>query len=146
MSKRRGGFGKFLLGAAIGVGAGMLFSPKKGEENRKDLAKKIDELKDEAKKIDVEELKIKFQDKILELQDELEDLDQEKALDLAEKHGKKIKKKAEELYALAVEKGTPVMQDAAEALRQKAVVVTKDVLKRLEAAEVKEEKTKKSEK
>lgn len=142
MSKRRG-FGKFVLGAALGVGAGMLLSPKKGEENRKELSKKLNELKEEAKKIDVEELKVKFQDKILEIQDELEDLDKEKVRDLAEKHGKNLKKKVEELSALAVEKGTPVMKDATDALRDKAVVVTKDVLKRLEKAEKAEKKDKK---
>lgn len=143
MSKRKGGLGKFLVGAAVGVGAGMLLSPKKGEENRKAFAKKIEELKEEAKKIDVEDLKVKFQDKILEIQDELEGLDKEKALDLAEKHGKNLKKKIEELSALAVEKGTPVMKDAADALKKKATVVTKDVLKRLETAEKEEKKAKK---
>ena len=140
---RRGGLGKFVFGAALGVGAGMLLSPKKGEENRKEVSKKLNELKEEVKKIDVEELKVKFQDKILEIQDELEDLDKEKVKELAEKHGKNLKKKVEELSELAVEKGTPVMKDAADALRDKAVVVTKDVLKRLEKAEKAEKKEKK---
>lgn len=143
MSKRKGGLGKFLFGATLGIGAGMLLSPKKGEENRKAVLKKIDELKEEAKKIDVEDLKVKFQDKILEIQDELEGLDKEKAKDLAEKHGKNLMKKVEELSALAVEKGTPVMKDAAEVLREKAVVVTKDVLKKLETAEKADKKDKK---
>ena len=49
----------------------------------------------------------------------------------------------EELSELAVEKGTPVMKDATDALRDKAVVVTKDVLKRLEKAEKAEKKEKK---
>ena len=139
MSKR-GGLGKLLFGAAIGLGAGLLLSPKTGEENRKALKKKFDELKDEVSKIDKEELKVKFQDKILELQDDLEGLDKEKAYDLAVKEGKAIKKKAEELTALAIEKGTPVMEDTAEALRLKAVAVTKDVLKKLEAADKKDKK------
>ena len=129
---RKGGLGKILFGAAIGLGAGLLLSPKTGEENRKALKKKIAELKDQVANIDTEELKLKFQDKILELQDDLEGLDKEKAYDLAVKEGKAVRKKAEELVDLAVEKGTPVMKDAAEALRDKAIVVTKDVLKKLE--------------
>ncbi len=43
-----------------------------------------------------------------------------------------LKDKAEELVDLAVKKGTPVLQDAAEELREKAIDVTKDVLKKLE--------------
>ena len=37
MSKRKGGLLKFVAGVGIGVGAGMLLAPKKGEELRKDL-------------------------------------------------------------------------------------------------------------
>ena len=37
MSNKKSGFGKFLAGAAIGVGLGLLFAPKKGEDTRKDL-------------------------------------------------------------------------------------------------------------
>ena len=43
-----------------------------------------------------------------------------------------LKDKVEELVDLAVKKGTPVLQDAAEELREKAIDVTKDVLKKLE--------------
>ena len=41
MSKKRG---RFLLGAGIGLGLGLLFAPKKGEETRRDLTKKLNEL------------------------------------------------------------------------------------------------------
>ena len=40
MSRRKNGAGKFLLGAGIGLGLGMLLSKKSGEENRKALKKK----------------------------------------------------------------------------------------------------------
>ena len=42
------------------------------------------------------------------------------------------KTKAEEIVDLAVEKGTPVVQKAAEDVRQQAIKVTKQVLKKLE--------------
>ena len=44
MSNKKGGFGKFLGGIAIGAGLGVLFAPDKGENTRKVLSKKIDEL------------------------------------------------------------------------------------------------------
>ena len=43
-----------------------------------------------------------------------------------------LKDKVEDLVDLAVEKGTPVLQKAADDLRDKAIVVTKEVLKKLE--------------
>ena len=78
MSKK--GVGKVLAGAAIGVGIGMLFAPKKGSETREDLKNKLDELVKKVKKIDVEEVKETVEKKIKEIKNELEDLDKEKAL------------------------------------------------------------------
>ena len=44
---------------------------------------------------------------------------------------------AQELVDLAIDKGTPVLRDAAEEVRLKAIEVTKDVLKKLEKEEKK---------
>ena len=41
---RKSGFGKFLGGIALGAGLGLLFAPDKGENTRKELSKKLDEL------------------------------------------------------------------------------------------------------
>ena len=45
------GLGKFVAGAAVGVGLGMLFAPKAGEETRRDLKEKFDELLEQIKGI-----------------------------------------------------------------------------------------------
>ena len=108
MSKKKS-IWPFVAGVGLGVGAGMLFAPKKGEELRKDVKNKIDELINKAKEIDVDEVKDEFMKKIDELKDELEDLDKEK--------------------------GTPVLEKAAKEVRQKAAMVTREVLKRLEDEE-----------
>ena len=140
LSRKSGGLFKFIAGVGIGVGAGMLLAPKKGEELRKDLKKKIDELLNKAKEIDIKEVSDDFVKRINELKDEIEDLDKEKALAIAKKKGEELKVKANELLDLAREKGTPVVEKAVEEVRQKAIQVTKEVLKKLEKEETKEEK------
>ncbi len=135
MSKK--GTGKFILGAAVGAGLGLLFAPKKGKELRGDLKVKIDEVIENIKSLDKEEVKKEFDAKIKEIKKDLKDLDKEKVLKIAKQKGADIKKKTDELVDLAVEKGTPVLKKAAEGLRDKAVDVTKDVVKKLESIEIK---------
>ncbi len=130
--KKKNGFGKFFLGAAVGAGIGILFAPAKGSETRRKLKKKIDELVEEVRNIDVEEVKSNLELKIQEIKEELADLDKEKALKIAKEKAIVIKEKSEELVKLAVEKGTPVVQKAAEEVRKGAIVATKEVLDRLE--------------
>ena len=55
--EKKNGFGKFLTGALIGAGIGMLFAPKSGKELRKELKEKYDELIRRAKDIDIDEVK-----------------------------------------------------------------------------------------
>ncbi|MBQ2872792.1 MAG: YtxH domain-containing protein [Bacilli bacterium] len=137
MSKKKGGLLKFAAGLGLGVGLGMLFAPKKGEELRKDLKVKFDELLNKVKEIDVKEVAKEFMDKINNLKDEIEDLDKEKVLEIAKKKGEQLKEKAAELVELAKEKGTPVLEKTAEEVREKAILVTKEVLKKLEKKEAK---------
>ena len=129
---RRSGLGKLIAGIGIGAGLGLLLAPKSGEETRKDLKKKINELVEEAKKVDINEVKDEFLTKIDEMKAELEDLDKEKALKIAKEKGEDLKRKANELVDLAKEKGTPVLQSVADDVRLKAIDVTKQILKKLE--------------
>ena len=133
MSKKSG-LGKFVLGAAIGAGLGVLFAPKKGSETRAELKEKINDLIVKAKEIDKEEVKAQFLEKVDEFREEISNLDREKVLKIAKKKAAELKEKGQELVDLAVEKGTPILRDAAEEVRLKAVDVTKDVLAKLEKA------------
>ena len=134
MSKKKS-LATLAAGAAIGAGLGVLFAPKKGSETRKELKAKLDELSGKVKEIDLDEVKDEFFSKVDGIKKELEDLDKEKALKIAKKKGEELKKKSEELVKLAKEKGTPVLENVANEVREKAVVVVKDVLSKLEKNE-----------
>lgn len=124
--------GKFILGALFGAGLGLLFAPKKGSETRKELKIKFNELIDKAKEIDIDDITKTIELKIKEIKDELNNLDREKVVSIARKKASQIKDKAEELVNLAVEKGTPVLKDAAVDVKEKAILVAKEVIERLE--------------
>ena len=135
MSNKKSGFGKFLAGAAIGAGLGILFAPKKGSETRAILKEKLDDLMIQIKKIDVEEIKEEFEDRIQEIKEELADLDNEKVLELAKEKAVQLKNKAQELVDLAIDKGTPILRDMAEDVKVKTLEVSKQVVKKLETKE-----------
>lgn len=126
------GKGKFLLGALVGAGLGMLFAPKSGKELRKDLGKAFDELLDKVSQIKVEDVKEAMDDKIAELKELVNNMDSETALSIAKDTYEKIKVKGQELVNLAVTTGTPVLEEAAVKLKKNSIAVAKSVIKKLE--------------
>lgn len=132
MSNRKGGFGKFLGGIALGAGLGLLFAPDKGENTRKVLVKKVEDLTKKLKEIDLDDVKEDLVTRAEALKAELDDLDMEKAKDIALEQAEIIKDKAEELYKLAIKKGTPVVEKAADEVRKQALKVVKEIQKKLE--------------
>lgn len=141
MSKK----GKFLLGAGVGLGLGLLFAPKSGDETRKELKAKIADLYEKIKHIDAEDVKDSITEKLTELQTELKSLDKEKVKQIAIEKAGNIKKKAEDLVKIAVDKGTPAVQKAAKEVKDATVVALKKLTEKIEQPE-KIETTKKTEK
>lgn len=133
MSKK----GKFLLGAGIGLGLGLLFAPKSGKETRKDLAKSFDDLVEKAKEIDIEEVKNAIIVKAKELENTIKDLDKETAKQLIIDKSKEVKIKAQELVDLAVEKGTPMVEKTAKDVKNKTAELLKNVANKLETEPIK---------
>lgn len=134
MSKKSG-IGKFALGAGIGAGLALLFAPKKGSELREDLKKKLDDLLNKAKEVDLEEVSEEFTKRVEELKEDLKDLDKEKVFKIAKEKSEDLKNKAEELLELAKEKGTPVLESMAKDIKKSTASVIKEVLKKLETEE-----------
>ena len=83
--KKGKGLGKFVAGALVGAGLGVLFAPKSGSETRKELKIKLDELMRKIKNIDLEDVKVEVENKIDDIKAALTDLDGEKVLDIAKK-------------------------------------------------------------
>ena len=123
------------LGVAIGASLGILFAPKKGSETRRELKDKMLNLVSKAKELSISDISNMVEDKITEIRKDLNDLDKEKVLKIAKKKSEDIKKKCQDLVDLAIEKGTPVLKDAAEEVRDKTIAVMKDIIAKLENTE-----------
>lgn len=134
MSKKRN-LGTFIAGIGIGVGLGFLFAPKSGEETRRELKQKMDDLIVYLKGLDYNEIKDNMIEKVENLKKELEDLDKEKVLEIAKVKAEEIKVKADELYKSAVAQGKPVVEKAAREIKAKTVVVLKNIVEKLEEEE-----------
>ncbi|MBR4262812.1 MAG: YtxH domain-containing protein [Bacilli bacterium] len=137
MSKKKSNIGKFVLGLGIGAGIGILFAPKSGKETQKELKAKLNELTEKAKELDVEEVKDAILEKVDEIKATIQDLDREKVKDIAIDQAGLLKEKTDELIELTKEKTTPVINTIAKEVRNSAIVVTKEILKRLETEEEK---------
>ena len=136
MSKNHGWL-KFLVGAGIGVGVGVLLAPKSGKETRKELHEKIDALMAKVKKMDKDDVKELITNKIEEIKTDLANLDAETVSETIKKEAKKIKAKTEDLVAIAVQKGTPVVAKAAEEFKASTIKVLENITARLKDEETK---------
>lgn len=130
MAKRRG-LGKFIAGALVGVGLGVLFAPKKGSETRADLKNMCNDLIDKAKNLNADDVKNYVEAKVADIKQSIEELDKEKVLEFAKEKAKLVNQKADELVAYVKEKGTPIMEKTANSIKEKASSVASDVVERL---------------
>ncbi len=143
--KKKGGLGKFLVGAGIGVGLGILFAPKSGKETRKELKQKLDDLIEKAKNIDIQDVKITIENKVKEIKEDLANLDKETVKEKIKEQAKKIKMKVDDLVDYAVKKGTPVVQAAARDVKESTIKALESITSKLkDDVETKKEVTKKT--
>ena len=74
MSKK--GFGKIMTGVGIGLGLGFLFAPKSGEQTRKELKEKLEEMINRVRNLDSEDVKKTIETKVNELKTDIDDIDE----------------------------------------------------------------------
>ena len=82
----------------------------------------------------MDEVRENIETKIFEIKMELDDLDKEKVLKIAKKKANDIRDMVEELVEYSVEKGTPVLENMANSIRESSIKVTKEILTKLEKA------------
>ena len=140
---RKRSLSTLFLGAAIGASLGILFAPKKGKETRKELKEKMLDLISNAKELSISDISSLVEGKITEIRHDLNDLDKEKVLSIAKEKSEVIKGKCQELVDFAIDKGTPILKDAAIDVRDKTVDVMKDVIGKLEKGNIQNNKNKK---
>ena len=124
----KNGLGKFIAGAAVGAGLGLLFSPKSGEDNRKELKAKLDELIEQLKGVKAEDVKDYFEMKVAEIKKDLSELDGERVLE----KGELVKDKVDELAVQAKEKATPAIEKTISDVRERVIEFLKNTTKKLE--------------
>ncbi len=124
--------GKFLLGAAIGIGLGILFAPKSGKETRAEIKAKFDEILERINETDLDDLKVSFQKKISSLEADLKDLDKEKVLKIAKDKAKKIEIKLEDLVVEAGKAAKPKIDELVASAKAKTIKTLKVTLDKLE--------------
>lgn len=117
MSKN--GLAKFIVGAGIGLGIGLLIAKKSGKETRADIKSKFSELEDKFKNIDITELKSGAIEKLEELKLKIQDLDQEKIAEIAKEKISDIKNGLVDLTNKVKKKAIPFIKDAVDNLSKK---------------------------
>ena len=110
MSKHSG-LSKFVVGAGISFGVGLLVAAKSGKETRKDIKEKFEELEDKLRNLSYDDLKEGAIEKLDELKVKIDELDQEKASELIKEKIMDIKEKLTELSKYIKKKSSPVVKN-----------------------------------
>lgn len=131
-NKKKSGLKKFMFGAAIGAGLGMLFAPKKGSETRKELKEKLNSLVLKVKDLKQEDVKSIIEEKVIDIQNAIDELDSEKVLSSAKNKAKKIQSLIKELGSFVAQKSVPAIDKTLDVIKEKADIIIDETLKKLE--------------
>ncbi len=136
-----GKYNKFITGALVGLGLGLLIAPTEENESKKELNKSLRNLLDSVKNIDVEKTKSAFMKRLTEIRDELNDLSDETRKELVKVKINKIKETCLELEAISKEYDKPIVEMAAKEVEERADSLLEEINKVKKTVTVKKKST-----
>lgn len=115
----KGGLGKFIIGAGIGFGIGLLVAAKSGKETRNDIKNKFKELEEKFKQLDISELKEGAIEKLDALKEKISDLDSEQIVNFTKEKISDIKDGLVQLTKSVKRKSVPVIKRIVDDISEK---------------------------
>lgn len=115
----KSGLGKFIIGACIGVGIGLLVASKPGKETREDIKNKFKELEEKFRELDLSELKDGALEKLDSLKMKISNLDSDKVADFTKEKISDIKTGLADLAKSVKKKSAPVIKKIVDDISQK---------------------------
>ena len=106
----KSGLGKFVIGAGIGFGIGLLVAAKSGKETRNDIKNKFKELEEKFRSLDLTELKDGAIEKLDSLREKVKDIDSEQICDFTKDKIADIKKGLSDLTKSVKKKSVPIIK------------------------------------
>ena len=125
----KSGLGKFIIGACIGVGIGLLVASKPGKETREDIKKKFKELEDKFRELDINDLKDGAIEKLEILKEKIANLDSDQIADFTKEKIGDIKDGLVDLTKSVKKKSVPVIKRIVDDISEKLDSINESVEK-----------------
>lgn len=125
----KSGLGKFIIGACIGVGIGLLVASKPGKETREDIRKKFKELEEKFRELDINDLKDGAIEKLEILKEKIANLDSDQVADFTKEKISDIKDGLVDLTKSVKKKSVPVIKRIVDDISEKLDSVNESIEK-----------------
>ena len=125
----KSGLGKFIIGACIGVGIGLLVASKPGKETREDIKKKFKELEDKFRELDINDLKDGAIEKLETLKEKIANLDSDQIADFTKEKIGDIKDGLVDLTKSVKKQSVPVIKRIVDDISEKLDSINESVEK-----------------
>lgn len=125
----KSGLGKFIIGACIGVGIGLLVASKPGKETREDIKKKFKELEEKFRELDINDLKDGAIEKLEILKEKIANLDSDQVADFTKEKISDLKDGLVDLTKSVKRKSVPVIKRIVDDISEKLDSVNESIEK-----------------
>lgn len=115
----KSGLGKFIIGAGIGFGIGLLVAAKSGKETRNDIKNKFNELEEKFRNLDLSQLKEGAIEKLDNLKVKIASLDSDQVADFTKEKISSIKNGLVDLTKSVKKKSLPVIKRIVDDISEK---------------------------